>query len=228
GNFKISPNTSKNNFDINRTYWVKLSIEKHPDSEKKWILEFYDQTIDHIEVYTPNEKGGYSQTLMGDALPFHSRDFRHKNFELTIDNETAGISNYYFRIQSSQKADIRIAIRSLNRFLYYALNEYFLYGIFYGMIAIIGLYNFLMYFAIRETNYLYYTFYLISVGIYAMCVDGIAFQYLWPNHPSWNQIANGVFSYSIVLWAILFSNSFLSLKGRAPRLQRVLWGVLLV
>src|SRR5690606_26516195 len=145
GNFKISPHTSKNNFDINRTYWVKLSIEKHPESEKKWILEFYDQTIDHIEVYTPYEKGGYSQTLMGDALPFHSRDFRHKNFELTIDNETAGISNYYFRIQSSQKADIRIAIRSLNRFLYYALNEYFLYGIFYGMFAIIGLYNFPMY-----------------------------------------------------------------------------------
>ncbi|MDN3670245.1 7TM diverse intracellular signaling domain-containing protein [Echinicola jeungdonensis] len=225
-NFKIRPSFSKNKFDIHNTYWVKLSIEKTPESNKKWLMEFYDQTIDSIEVFAPDGTGGYEKYKFGDAHSFQTRLFSHKNFELILNNNEEGIDNYYIKIRSNQKADIRIAIRSLNRFIYYALNEYFVYGIFYGMIAIIGLYNLLVYTAVREIKYLYYTFYLASVGIYAMCVDGIAFQYLWPNHPSWNQIANGIFSYSIVLWAILFSIRFLNIKHRSPKIHQFLLAIL--
>lgn len=227
-NFKIRPSANKNKFNIHHTYWVKVSIDKTPESSKKWVMEFYDQTIDFLEVYSPTDDGRYHQTLLGDALPFASRPFKHKNFELILENDTPGISNYYIKIQSGQKADIRIAIRSLNRFVFYALNEYFAYGIFYGMIAIIGLYNLLVYTVIREIKYLYYTFYLASVGIYAMCVDGIAFQYLWPNHPEWNQLTIGIFSYSIVLWAILFSIKFLNTKYRSPKIHLILQALLVV
>lgn len=225
-NFKIHPDFDKSEFDIAHTYWVKLSIGQNPASTKKWLMEFYDQSIDLVEIYSPDREGNYDKTLVGDALPFGSRNFSHKNFEIILANDREGIANYYIKIQSSQKADIRIALRSVNRFLYYALNEYFAYGIFYGMILVIGLYNLLIYTVIREVKYLYYTFYLISVGVYAMCVDGIAFQYLWPNHPEWNQIANGVFSYSIVLWAMLFSVKFLNTKFRSPNTHLILLGIL--
>ncbi|WP_226332067.1 7TM diverse intracellular signaling domain-containing protein [Echinicola marina] len=225
-NFKIRPSFNKNKFDINHTYWVKLSIDKTPESSKKWLMEFYDQTMDLVEIYAPQDNGNYKKIVLGDAVPFGIRNFRHKNFEIIIENASEGISNYYVKIRSSQKADIRIAIRSLNRFIFYALNEYFVYGIFYGMIAIIGLYNLLVYAAVREIKYLYYSFYLVSVGIYAMCVDGIAFQYLWPNYPEWNQIANGVFNYSIVLWAIMFSIKFLNTKYRTPKLHYSLLAIL--
>jgi len=224
--FKINPSFSKNYFDTGYTYWVKLSLEKTPSSQKKWIMEFYDQTIDRIALYAPDAEDNYNLTLMGDAYSFLERDFRHKNFEIVLENSSEGISNYYIKINSSQKADIRIAIRSLNRFIYYALNEYFIYGIFYGMIMIIALYNILVYFAVREIKYLYYTCYLVSVGIYAMCIDGIAFQYLWPNYPEWNQVANGIFSYSIVVWAVLFSMKFLSTKTRAPYMHHILQFIL--
>lgn len=225
-NFKIRPQSNKSTFDINHTYWVKVSIEKNPESKKSWLLEFYDQTIDILDAYIPQNDGTYLKKSMGDAIPFDLRDFQHKNFEIIIDEKTEGIVNYYFKIQSSQKADIRIALRSVNRFMFYSLNEYFAYGLLYGMIIIIGLYNLLVYTVTREVKYLYYTFYLISVVIYAMCVDGIAFQYLWPNHPGWNQIANGFFSYSIVLWAVLFSIKFLNTRYRSPLIHKALWVIL--
>ena len=225
-NFKIRPEINKSNFDVHHTYWVKLSIENDPNSSRKWVIEFYDQSIDFLTAYLPERDGSYQEAKLGDALPFEVRSFKHKNFELIIANETEGISNYYFKIRSSQKADIRIAVRSVNRFVYYALNEYFAYGLFYGMIAILALYNLLIYSAIREVKYLYYTFYLTSVAIYAMCVDGIAFQYLWPDSPALNQIANGVFSYSIILWAILFSIKFLNTRNRSYPIHLILLGML--
>ncbi|WP_332911218.1 7TM-DISM domain-containing protein [Algoriphagus boritolerans] len=55
--FKVNPDFSKNKFETDRTYWVKVSILKQPQSEKNWILEFYDQTIDEIEAYIPGADG---------------------------------------------------------------------------------------------------------------------------------------------------------------------------
>ncbi|MDO9551880.1 7TM diverse intracellular signaling domain-containing protein [Rhodonellum sp.] len=225
-NFTVKPEFSKNNFNTSHTYWIRFALEKNPGSLKNWILEFYDQTIDEIEIYVPRQDGTYEKVLMGYSLPFAERTFRHKNFELELENQSKGIDQYYIKIRSSQKADIRIAVRSMNRFIFYALNEYFLYGIFYGMIAIIALYNTLVYFAVKEIKYLYYTFYLLSVAIYAMCVDGISFQYLWPKNPEYNQIAKGITSYFVVAWAILFSIRFLNTKVRSQRIHKTLWVIL--
>lgn len=219
GKLKINPDFSKNKFSTENTYWVRVQIQKTPQSNKQWLLEFYDQTIDHITAYIPNESG-FKELKLGDQVDFGNRIFSHKNFQIPVKNETSGIDTYYFKIKSSQKADVRIAFRSYNRFIYYALNEYFLYGIFYGMILIISLYNGLIYLAIKEVKYLYYVFYLLSVGIFAACVDGIAFQYLWPNHPDWNQPVSGLSSYLIVIFALLFSTHFLNLKRRFPSMHR--------
>ncbi|MDR7130891.1 hypothetical protein J2X69_003250 [Algoriphagus sp. 4150] len=219
GKLKINSDFSKNQFSTKNTYWVKVSIQKTPLSNKQWILEFYDQTIDYITAYVPSE-AGFREIQLGDKIPFGDRLISHKNFQIPVENKTPGTDIYYFKIKSSQKADVRIAFRSYNRFIYYALNEYFLYGIFYGMILIISLYNGLIYLAIKEVKYLYYVFYLLSVGIFAACVDGIAFQYLWPDHPEWNQPISGLSSYLIVVFALLFSTHFLNLKRRFPGMHR--------
>lgn len=225
--FKIDANFSKNNFNTNHTYWVKLSISNNPNSDKKWLLEFYDQSIDKIEAYYPDENGIYQRRLMGDDFPFTNRLFNHKNFQLEIPNQLERIENFYFKINSTQKADIRIAVRSLHRFIHYALSEYFLYGLFYGMILIIAFYNFLIFLAVREMKYIYYILYLLSVGFYAMSLDGIGFQYFWPQMPGLNFIVNGVFSFFIIFWAVLFTIRFLNTRRRAKMFHYLLWFSLL-
>lgn len=225
--FKVNPDFSKGKFSTDHSYWVKVSILKQPKSDKNWILEFYDQTIDEIEAFIPCPTG-FRKIKLGDRNPFENRLFAHKNFEVPVSNTSAGLDNYYFKIKSSQKADIRIAFRSVNRFVFYALNEYFLYGIFYGMILIITLYNLLIYGAIREVKYLYYVFYLLSVAGFAMALDGVGFQYLWPDNPSWNSYATGVFAFSILSFAILFSVKFLNLKHRHLIFYRILMGFLIL
>ncbi|MCW5911791.1 MAG: transposase [Cyclobacteriaceae bacterium] len=203
------------------SYWIRFTVE-HISSEKVWLIEFYDQTIDHIEAYVPRPDGTYEKKVMGDAYPFHNRKFAHKNFEVQLYPHDPSVQHYYFRVQSHEFADIRIAFRSVDRFIYYALNEYFLFGTFYGMIMIIALYNFLVFIAIREIKNVYYIFYIISVALYAMSLDGVGFQYLWPNWPQWNDYASGICLYSVILWALVFTRRFLSTRTKAPRLDLAL------
>ncbi len=209
-------------YETDSYYWVRLPLNIKSNYDRVWLIEFYDQTIDHIDAYIPNTTGTYEKQVMGDQYPFYQKNFHHKNFEILINPDFKGQVIYYFRINSGTYADIRIALRSINRFVEYSLFEYFLYGIFYGMIAIIILYNLLMYLAIKEVKYLYYTFYIFSVGIYAMCVDGIAYQYLWPNSPEWNQIAHGVALYSLIFWALVFGQLFLNTRVRSNKFFKLI------
>jgi two-component system, sensor histidine kinase LadS len=220
--FKTNTDYQNKDFLRNTSYWIRLPIRHTVNTKKVWLLEFYDQTIDHLDAYKPHEDKTFEKIPMGDQQPFVQRMFMHKNFEIVVDLRSNTEAYYYFRVQSHEFADMRIAFRSANRFIFYALNEYFLFGTFYGMIIIITLYNFLVFLAIREIKNIYYIIYILSVAAYAMSYDGIGFQYLWPNHPEWNNYAVGITMYSVILWGLIFTRRFLSTRGNATRLDRAL------
>jgi hypothetical protein len=203
------------------SYWIRFSLPRPLAMDEFRLIEFYDQTIDSLEVYRVMKDGSMESFRMGDHHPFVQRTYRHKNFEIVVNPQTDA-GTYYFKVRSHAFADIRMAYRTVDRFVYYALNEYFLYGTFYGMILIIALYNFLAYLAIREIKNIFYIFYILSVALYAMSLDGIGFQYLWPGFPQWNDRATGVALYLVIMWAIIFTRRFLSTQTQVPRLDRVL------
>lgn len=215
-------------FKENAAYWIKIPIRHSPYSKKVWLLEFYDQTIDHLDAYVPREDGTYERFSMGDQQDFSKRVMPHKNFEVALNMQSDTVMNYYFRVQSHEFADIRLAVRSVNRFVYYALNEYFLFGTLYGMVIIIALYNFLVFLAIREIKNIYYILYILSVAAYAMSYDGIGFQYLWPRHPEWNNYAVGFTLYSVILWGLVFTRRFLVTRANAPKLDKALYWAIII
>ena len=217
--FKQRESYQNKDYQSGASYWIRFSV-KHNVSKKVWLIEFYDQTIDVIEAFLPNSEGTYDQRMMGDRYPFNQRKFAHKNFEVQLDNAPGSVRYYYFRVQSHEFADIRIAFRSVDQLIYYALNEYFLFGTFYGMILIIALYNFLVFLAIREIKNIYYIFYIISVALYAMSLDGVGFQYLWPNRPEWNDYTAGIFLFLLIFWALVFTRRFLSTRAKVPTLDK--------
>ncbi|HYH56186.1 MAG TPA: 7TM diverse intracellular signaling domain-containing protein, partial [Anseongella sp.] len=224
--FRPSSASTPQNSDLSSFCWYRIRIRHDPDARNNYILEFFDQTIDDITAYLPDGEGGYRVEQLGDRYPFGNRLFDHKNFELALDNSTNEERTYYFRIRSSQRADVIIVLRSVSWFIHYALNEYFSFGIFYGMILIFSFHNLLMFIAVRQRQYLYYVLYILSVGVYEMSVDGIAYQYLWPGSPEWNQYAYAFALYCVSIFALLFTRNLLNVRSRAPALDKLIIGVL--
>jgi two-component system, sensor histidine kinase LadS len=215
------------NLNKDNSYWYRIKIRQNKNSKNRWLLEFYDQTIDHIEFYTP-KNGYFEKKTLGDLQPFSERSIRHKNFIVNLPNDTDGTVTYYFKLRSAQKADVIVVLRSVNWFVSYALNEYYFFGIFYGMILVFCLYNFLMYLAVREAHYAYYILYLIGIGLYEMCADGIAYQYLWPDAVNWNQQAVGYALFFASTCMMLFTINLLNLRKQTEVLYRLMLGVIIV
>ncbi len=226
--FKQHSSYQNIDFETNASYWIRLPIKPDPRSHKVWLLEFYDQTIDSLQAFVPQPDGTYRKIKMGDHRAFQDRSFRHKNFEILLERNTQTFQTYYFKVRSHEFADVRIALRSVDRFVYYALNEYYLYGMFYGMILIITVYNLLVFLAIREIKFIYYICYILSVALYAMSYDGIGFQYLWPTHPEFNDWAVGVSLYLLIFWSLVFTRRFLSARANAPKLDRALKAMIIL
>jgi two-component system, sensor histidine kinase LadS len=225
--FSASPTFSPQNYNRNSSYWYRIRIGHKPYSSKSWQLEFFDQTIDRIDFFTPQLSGGYRQQSFGDSFSFSQRFLQHKNFVVHLPEEYQGEHTYYFKVKSRQQADILVVLRPVDYFFNYALDEYFFFGIFYGMILVFCFYNLLMFAAVRERHYLYYILYLVGIGLYEMSSDGVAFQYLWPNAVGWNQYAPGFSLYFASSFALFFAASLLNLRKQYPKLLTLLAGALI-
>lgn len=209
-------------------YWYRIKIGFTPQSNNHWILEFFDQTIDRLELYEPLADKTFKRHVYGDHLKFSEREFFHKNFVYSLDNSNDGEKIFYLRVQSSQPASVIVVLRNMKRFVQYSTEEYMFFGLFYGMIVVFGFYNLLMYFAIRHKQYLYYVLYNLSIGFYEMCIDGIAFQYLWPNHPNLNEYMYGTALFCSSVFGLFFTSNFLYLKSKAPFLNRLILGMIVI
>lgn len=215
---KFVPNRNRIPKNENKAsaYWYRFRIGHDASSTKRWILEFFDQSITDLKLFVPDGYNSYQVNAFGTNYNFDKRVYEHKNFTYDLSNKSNELLTYYVRIKSTNPVSGIIVLRDLRWFVGYAIGEYFLFGLFYGMIFVFCLYNLLMYFAIKGRQYLYYVIYNLGIGLYEMCNDGIAFQYLWPSYPTANNYGFGIALFLSSIFGMLFTAKFLYLKFKSP------------
>ncbi|QNK64665.1 chromosome partitioning protein ParA [Pedobacter sp. PAMC26386] len=226
--FLVNEEYNPKNYNMGSAYWYKFKIKHSAASGKNWLLEFFDQSINDFSLFVPDSNGHYHAYHSGTAYPFNRREYQHKNFVYELNNDSNAELTYYIRIKSSQSVSAIIVLRDIHWFVKYALNEYLFFGLFYGMVIVFSLYNLLMFLAVRQIQYLYYVLYNLSIGLYEMSIDGIAFQYLWPNWPLWNAYGIGFTLYLSSVFGLMFTLVFLYSKIKAPKMYRVIIGVIVL
>lgn len=203
------------NYNRKSAYWIKFKIKNTSKSDKSWLFEYFDSSIKDISFYAPDGRGGYIEYLAGNKYPFISKFYKHKNFEFHIPDIKDQELTFYARIQSDHLVFMYGVVRSYTRFVFYALNEYYFLGIFYGIILAMAIYNFLLFITVRDRTYLYYVLYVLSSGFLCMVMDGTGFQYLWPNFPDFNDKAFKLSTFLMVIWAIMYTQGFVAIKSHS-------------
>ena len=93
---------------------------------------------------------------------------------------------------------------------------------FYGLMLVMACYNAFIFFAVRERDYLYYCFYIVSYWLFSFTLNGHTFQYLLPNQ-IW--LANQILPFCIgssFLWSALFLRTLPVAAGTTmPGLDRL-------
>ncbi len=212
-------------FPVNKNklsaYWLRFSVINKSNSDTDWLIEIFDHDINYISFYHIRPDGTIRELHSGNLRRFNTRLFAHKNFEFDLPLFPGESGTFFIRIESANENVLVPCIRSYKKFIGYALGEYYLLGLFYGIILMMATYNFLLFISIRKKPYLFYVGYVLSFALYSMCINGVAFQYLWPSYPAINMHLSVVSLCGTTLFALLFTKSFLGLKQKSPRLNKL-------
>lgn len=226
GNFVKSKRETPNFGYTNSAYWVRFKL-KNDATGKEWLLEVGYPLLDRIELYIPAEdltdqdNTGFVVKKTGDLLPFKERELKHQNFLFYLSVGSEKEQTLYLRIESEGSMQMPLTIRSSKNFTEKDHNERIALGLYYGIILAMLLYNLFLFFSLRDWNYLYYVLYIANYGFMQISLSGLAFEYLWPDLPWWNNRAIPFFIAFSILWVSKFSSSFLLAKVHTPRINKL-------
>jgi two-component sensor histidine kinase len=88
------------------------------------------------------------------------------------------------------------------------------------------IYNFFIFLSIRDTSYLYYVLCNSGWVLAMVTLNGVAFQYLWPQMPWWGNHSLLFFFCFSFTWGVQFGRTFLQTSQTTPRFDKVLCGLI--
>lgn len=203
------------------TYWIRFNVTNPNNTHDERFLEIAYAVLDNINLYLLIDGETPEKISLGDKLPFHSRPLDHRNFVVPIKwqpNQTIG---FYLQVKTSSSMQIPLTLWKTKSFIEGTQRELLGLGLYYGTMFVMVLYNLFVFLSVRESNYLYYVCFVASSALFLASLNGISFQYFWPNATSWNDQAIIVFLLGILLFGSLFTRDFLQLKTTKPLLEKV-------
>ncbi|WP_169447745.1 sensor domain-containing diguanylate cyclase [Luteimonas mephitis] len=198
-------------------YWFHANVVNHDAVETRWILVQQYALSDYIDLYVRYADGRVVHQASGDHRPFGSRSIhdRHPNFQ--FDLPTGQPVELLVRVQSESSMQVPLALFTTTAFASLARDAQFAIGIYYGILLALFFYNLVLWLMLRDASYFWYLFHLSAFGMVLFTLNGLGFEYLWPNS-AWMTDKSVPLSICLALIGMQqFARTFLELKERFPR-----------
>ena len=195
--------------------WIKFQVF-NDSSTNDWLLEFAFPLIYQIHMYEVTDSGYKKLITSGAEYPFKQREFDHRNFVFNLDIEPQETKTYYAVLHGGADLHPAINIWAKDSFIEHTQQEYIILGLFYGILVIMIVYNLFLYISLRMKAYLYYVLLIITSMIAQLSLNGLAFEYIWPELPAWNKQAVSFWVGISCILIILFTKEFLDTNKHIP------------
>jgi len=209
------------NFGYTRSaYWFKFALEDVRISQGRLLMEIGFPTLDYVDFYYPDNRGGYGVLKTGDRRLFSTREIRDSSFVFTI-NPVSDNTVYFFRIENGGSLRFRAKIYTDGSFIADRNISLPVSWFMYGIVMFLAIFYFFILLYLRERLYLYFSLFSMNIFLYQIIFRGFAFQFLWPDHPWWGNVAELVFSCTIGLLSALFMRCVLDTRSTNIILHRL-------
>ena len=220
--FRLSGQDVPNYGLTNSVYWLKIRIKNPRPLVFERHLELSFANFHSAELYISDEIGRYRFKKGGISLPFEFRDFFRPKIIWKLEFAGNTVSEIYFRFQNEASMTLPLSLWVPKEHERVSHSGLLIQGLFFGGLAIMICYNILLGFNLRQARFTYYIFFVISFTLLFFSYEGLAYQYIWPGWPRWNQKSIPLFFGLSGVFGLLFTVTFLELKTRLPRLYRIM------
>ena len=197
-------------------YWFVVPLENNQTSPLTRLLMFEPSWLDDVRVTLIDEHGVVESFVGGDTHAFAQRgmSYRLTNFTLTL---PPGKSTLLVRVQTRDPFFVNLRLMTQDSFAKFSATEALYYGLVYGGLLSLLLFNLVLFLSSREKTYLAYCCLLVTFLIMNATYNGHVFQWLFPESPelggNW---VNSVFIYFYCFAGLVLALIFLDLKTKLP------------
>jgi two-component system, sensor histidine kinase LadS len=198
--------------DAKTAYWVSMEVEKSNTLPDDWLIEFANPFMDSLFVYQLNADSTFSTFLTGYFLPYTTRKVKHTGFTFPLHFGKQTKLTLYLRLSGHDPLLMPIQVLRQEDFFNQVRLQDVGYGIYFGILLVMLLYNSFLFYAIRDKNYLYYVFTIFWTFTVFAAVSGYLFMYFWQNTPQINYYIGRVGMCFLVITTSIFTKSFLQVR----------------
>lgn len=196
-------------------FWIRFTVRNPEKYTRDYYLEYSQPLTDTLSLYYTDEAGRLALKIAGDHIYFDKRDINFHNFIFKIPVH-AGLNTYYLRVETTSSVYMDMHLFNHKSLLEMMTLENGWLGFYYGLMAVMFLYNLFIFITIRETNYFYYTIHIFSFIVFQFTLNGLSFQYLWQNSVWWANDSPAIFLGLISLTGLFFTRDFLRTWKNSP------------
>jgi len=222
--FRIHANDNPNFGFKNHGMWLLTSIS-NVSTQKNWVFSINFSQLDQVDFYLVQNGRVVSQSHQGKAQK--DQLFRVPTFRVALEN--AEQADLYIRIESKSSSlitPLRIQPETIHS-SYFQLDS-LMWGLFYGGLLILAIYNFVLFFGVKENSLIAYVTYIFAV---------ILWQFVWGGHihmlfsngiPPWLVNHTELIFVIIGICSGLFTISFLETRKNATNIHPVITALLVI
>lgn len=191
-------------------WWLRLRLSYSGDGVVERLLELSYAVLDYVDIYVYSDGRQLQHYILGDKYPFYERPIEHRFFVIPVTWRSGESREIYYRIKTSTAVQAPISIKSPQEFQRTELMTYMAQGIYFGAMAVIAVYNLLIFFSLWDKSYLYYVTFVLAFPLFLASMSGQAYHFLWPQAIVWNDRSIPIFLGIAFGSSALFALSFLS------------------
>lgn len=183
-------------------HWVFFDIPQRAGSESDpLLLEIDFPNIDRVEAFIDYAGGEEERFVTGDEVAFKRWPIRYRKPTIPLDGVAYSGARVFICVKSETPLILPLRLLPQSEQHSVQQGEYILYGLFYGAIFILAIYNAAVYFSLRDSSYRFYILYILAFSLVQASTTGIGQQFLWPglDHATTR----------IALLAIIFTHFFM-------------------
>ncbi|MBN1535029.1 MAG: response regulator [Spirochaetes bacterium] len=202
-------------------YWIRFTLVNRGARSGDWVVALDSYGTNYVDFYFKNRDGTTGSIKTGEWRPFHTRGIKNRFFVFRSPLDRNETRTFYLRLDNGGNVlGVPLSVMTMERYYTMDHDRQMWLGIYYGAMMIMILFNLVLFAFLRDRNYLYLSLFTASWILLQGKINGIAFEYLFPNSISWLPWIESSLAAFVDLFATLFLTGFLDVKRRYPRVYR--------
>ncbi len=207
-----------------QAFWIRLRLRNSSDRPVRWVLSHETTYLDRLTVHWSDNGGPRQVRALTDRAVFANRSEAYRTLAFAHATPATGYTDLILRLSNDKPDSVSLNLHLAEASVFAAQSRqtYAVYGLYYGALLVLVFVSLAAAWMLRQWVYFHYALFLVASGLMWALLNGLAYQYLWPQAVFWHNEGFHILYLLMAAAAFQFSRSFLFTRQGFPWIDRLI------